>query len=99
MGTLTLKPEQDGMGYFYGQYITDDGEHVRVDVLPPKSHPKPDFLVTTEGMHETDWIIFADGEEVARVPARAAVEAALATVALPEGQDGEGSYEYGWLEK
>jgi hypothetical protein len=85
MGSLTLKPEQDGMGYFYGQYVTADGEPVRVDVLPPLSHPRPSFVVSTEGRHETDWIIFADGEEVGRVKEQAAIEATLATVALPKG--------------
>lgn len=82
MGTLTLKPEQDGMGYFYGEWVADDGTRVRVDVLPPLSHPIPYFVATTDGMHETDWIIFANGDEVARVRDRSALEGAL-QVALP----------------
>lgn len=77
MGTLILKPEQDGLGFFYGQYVTDDGEHFGVDVLPPKSHPKPYFVSTQEGMDETDWIIHVDGAEVARVGQLDAAEAAL----------------------
>jgi len=40
MGKLTLKPEQDGLGYFYGVFQADGGT-IRVDVLPPKSHPRP----------------------------------------------------------
>lgn len=77
MGTLTLRPEQDGMGYFYGEYITDDGDRIRVDVLPPRSHPRPHFVLSTDGMHETDWIVFADGEEIARVAQRADIEERL----------------------
>ena len=61
MGKLTLKSEQDGMGFFYGRYHADDDTVVRVDVLPPKSHPRPHFAVSSDGMHDTDWIVFADG--------------------------------------
>lgn len=62
MAKLTLKPEQDGMGYYYGQYTADDGTHVRVDVLPPKSHPRPYFVKDNSHMHDTDWLVLADGE-------------------------------------
>jgi hypothetical protein len=77
MGTLTMKPEQDGMGYFYGEYIGVDGTRVRVDVLPPRSHPKPYFVMTTDQMHETDWIIYANGDEVARARRRDEIERRL----------------------
>lgn len=70
MGKLTLKPEQDGLGYFYGTYVTDSGHTIRVDVLPPKSHPRPPFVMVSDGMHATDWLVFADGKEVARVATR-----------------------------
>lgn len=79
MAALTLKPEQDGMGYFYGQYHADDGTIVRVDVLPPRSHPRP-FFVSDEAarlMHEHDWIVYADGEEFARAQSRDAIEKAV----------------------
>ncbi len=77
MGTLPLKPEQDGMGYFYGEWIADDGSRVRVDVLPPKSYPRSLFVLANDAMHETDWLVFANGEEVVRVQARAAIAGAL----------------------
>ena len=70
MGTLTLKPEQDGLGYFYGTYGTDDGDSIRVDVLPPKSYPRPMFVAASDAQHDTLWIVYADGEEVARVASR-----------------------------
>ena len=70
MAKLTLKPEQDGSGYFYGQFIGDDDSVVRVDVLPPRSHPRPYFVMHNDHMHDTDWIVFADGEEIARVKQR-----------------------------
>lgn len=72
MGKLSLKPEQDGMGYFYGQYTTDTGQVIRVDVLPPASHPRPRFVMASpQGQHATDWIVYANGQEIARVARRA----------------------------
>jgi hypothetical protein len=76
MGTLTLQPEQDGTGCFYGDYVTDDGDRVRVDVLPPRSHPRPYFVLGTDAMHDTDWLAFADGEQIARGERRDEVERA-----------------------
>ena len=71
MGKLILKPEQDGMGYFYGTYAGDDGSAVRVDVLPPHSHPRPVFVMNTPAeQHPTQWIVYANGQEIARVERR-----------------------------
>ena len=70
MAKLTLKPEQDGSGYFYGQFIGDDDSVVRVDVVPPRSHPRPYFVMDNDHMHATDRIVFADGQEIARVKQR-----------------------------
>lgn len=75
---LTISAEQDGMGYFYGTFDAG-GEHVyRVDILPPASEPRPYFVLGNERMHPTEWIIFLDGEEVARVCRRDDIEPALA---------------------
>lgn len=74
---LELKPEQDGMGYFYGTLDVGADHVYRVDVLPPLSEPRPYFVMTSERMHPTDWIIYLDGEEIARVAARADIEAAV----------------------
>ena len=70
MATLTLNPMQDGTGYYYGRYLADDGTSVRVDVLPPKSHPRPYFVTPPATQADTDWIVFADGQEIARVARR-----------------------------
>lgn len=78
MGTLNLRPEQDGMGYFYGEYVADDGARVRVDVLPPRSHQRPSFVMhSPAGQHEVDWIVYADGVEIARVRERGDLAAAI----------------------
>jgi hypothetical protein len=71
MGTLTLKPVQDGMGYYYGEYVAEDGQRTRVDVLPPRSHPRPSFVMDENAKaDDAAWIIYADGEKIARAHRR-----------------------------
>lgn len=74
---LNLKPEPDGMGYIYGIYTASDGTTSRVDILPPASEPKPCFVIGDERRHATDWIVFVDGEEIARVATRTDIAAAV----------------------
>lgn len=83
MGKLSLKSEQDGMGYYYGDYTTDDDRRCRVDVLPPRSHPRPCFVMDNSAAHDTEWIVYADGEEIARVLRREDIETALACKVVP----------------
>jgi hypothetical protein len=85
MGRLDLKPEQDGLGYFYGEWNGDDGRRVRVDVLPPRSSPRPHFVSweAAQLMHACNWIVFVDGEEFVRVKSRDAIESALDQRLLP----------------
>jgi hypothetical protein len=83
MAKLTLKPEQDGTGYFYGHYVADDGTHVRVDVLPPKTYPRPYFVMDNSAMHDTEWLIYANGDEIARVSRREDIDALDITALLP----------------
>ena len=80
MGKLTLKPEQDGMGFWYGNYIADDGTHVRVDVLPPKSLPRPHFVLCNDHIHDTDWLVHANGPE-----SLASNDARISTVLISTG--------------
>ena len=35
--------------------------------MPPKSHWRGDIMLTENPPHETDWVIYADGEELGRV--------------------------------
>lgn len=74
---LELKPEQDGMGFFYGTLDVGDDHVYRVDVLPPLSEPRPYFVMGNERMHTSDWIIYVDGEEIARVARRSDIEATV----------------------
>ena len=68
---LTLKPDPDGFGYLCGEYRLANGERIRVDVMPPKSHWRGDIRPTENPPHETDWVICADGEEIARAQEQA----------------------------
>lgn len=63
--TITLKPEPDGMGYLYGTLNLPDGTTMRLDVLPPA--PAWRGTIQPAEIDPTQWIIYAEGEEVARV--------------------------------
>ena len=64
---LQLNPRPDGYGYLYGDYTAKSGERFRVDVMPPKSHWSGDIMLTENPPHETDWVIYCEGEELGRV--------------------------------
>ena len=67
-GKLHLKTRPDGYGYIYG--VWQDGEEtMRVDIMPPHMHWDGDIMMPDRPPHETDWVVYADGEEVARVKA------------------------------
>jgi hypothetical protein len=67
---LDLKPEPDGFGYIYGTLVADDGEVYRVNVLPPASEWRGDMRPGADLPHASDWIVYLDGEEIARVSRR-----------------------------
>ena len=68
---LVLKPEPDGFGFLYGTITAPNGVTIRVDIMPPLPHWRGDIKLNGEGApHPTDWVVFWDGEEVARVTAR-----------------------------
>ena len=74
MVKLELKSDQDGMGFWYGSCLDHEGKRRRVDILPPKSEPRPHFVISHSLMHETDWIVYLDGEEIGRVRKRDEVD-------------------------
>ncbi len=75
---LTLKPEPDGLGYIYGTLIDDDGEVYRVNVLPPAPQWRGDLKPGDGLPHPTDWIVYLDGDEIARVSRREDIDTAVA---------------------
>ena len=76
-----LNPEPDGLGYFYGQLHLGSGEVLRVDILPPARQWRGD--VRHDRIDADDWIVFVDGEEIARVRRRSDIEAAIIGRLLP----------------
>ena len=38
-----------------------------MDIMPPKSYWQGDLMPTANPPHETDWVIYCDGDELARV--------------------------------
>ncbi len=73
---LDLNPVPDAYGFIYGQARRDD-QLFDVNVLPPKSEWRGQVKLDGYTPDELDWIVYVDGEEVARVRERTAVEAAL----------------------
>ena len=69
MATFTLKPEPDGLGYHYGSFTDDAGNVTRVDILPPASEWRGN-MKPAQHLDPTQWIVYADGEEIARVARR-----------------------------
>lgn len=66
---FTLKQMPDGFGFLYGTLIAG-GASYRVDVLPPVPFWQGQFKLNNHQPHATDWIIFVDGNELARVSHR-----------------------------
>lgn len=75
---LELKPEPDGFGYVYGQVFAPDGNVYRVDIMPPIAEWRGGIKLSGQGApHATDWVIYMNGEEIARVSKRGDIAPAL----------------------
>ena len=79
---LKLKPAPDGFGFLYGQLFAPDGAVAHVDVLPPVGEWRGNMKLADYPPHATDWIVYADGEEIARVARREDLVDTLATLRL-----------------
>jgi len=74
--TLSLSAAPDGYGFFYGTAQLGDA-FCSVNVLPPQGQWAGDIKLEGYMPDETNWIIFADGEEIARVRNRDDLAAAM----------------------
>lgn len=81
MTKLSLSREPDGLGYHYGQWTDDAGNSTRINVLPPRSLWRGDTMPA--GISNLHFIIYADGEEIARVTGREDISDALSANLLP----------------
>jgi hypothetical protein len=76
--TLKIRPDQDGMGYFYGEVVVD-GERYTANLLPPQTFNHAFFvsLSARRSTHPTHWQIFVDGNLVSMTETREEAERAL----------------------
>jgi len=75
--SFKLQELQDGMGFYYGSVNVGDDTY-RLNILPPKSHAHPWFVMgPREHMDETLWLVFIDGEQVASAVSREEAERAV----------------------
>ena len=73
---IKLNERPDGSGYFYGTIRTENTVY-NLNILPPEKHWKGDIKPSDDRLSKTDWIIYVDGEEHARVKERSEVEESL----------------------
>jgi len=66
---LKLNERPDGYGFLYGTLRDGELSH-NINVLPPASEWRGDFVLPGYEPHATDWIVYVDGEEYARVRRR-----------------------------
>ncbi|KUO56042.1 MAG: hypothetical protein APF80_12440 [Alphaproteobacteria bacterium BRH_c36] len=70
---IELSSMPDGYGFIYGQAWRGE-QHFNINVLPPVSQWSGQMRLPNYEPHATDWILYVDGEEIARVSEREAVE-------------------------
>ena len=76
---LALKSEPDGYGFIYGQVFAADGEVYRVDIMPPIVEWRGDHKHDDYPPNATDWVVYLDGVEIARVARRDQLQTAVTT--------------------
>jgi hypothetical protein len=76
--TLKIRPDQDGMGYFYGELVID-GERYTANILPPQTFEHAYFVSSSARRctHPTHWQVFVDGNLVSMVDTMKDAEQAL----------------------
>ena len=74
---INLKAMPDGFGFIYGDGIDARGDSRRINIMPRLPYWRGDIKLDTNGPHATDWVLYVDGDEVARALSRAELETAL----------------------
>ena len=74
---INLKAMPDGFGFIYGEGVDARGESRRINIMPPLSHWRGDIKMDTNGPNTTDWVLYVDGDEVARALSRGELETEL----------------------
>ena len=87
---VELSTRPDGFGFFYGSVRSGD-RTCHINVLPPRPLWTGDFVLDGHEPHATDWIIYADGEEIARVRRREDIAAEVGRKLLGRSTGGDGA--------
>jgi hypothetical protein len=74
---VNLKPTPDGFGFIYGEGIDASGDTRRIDIMPPLPYWRGDIRLDNNGPHPTEWVLYVDGDEIARSPSRVEIEGML----------------------
>ena len=75
---LALTSRPDTYGFIYGTVEDDAGQSHRVNIMPPVSEWRGDTKLPSYEPHATEWVIYADGEEIAHVAKRDDLETIIA---------------------
>jgi hypothetical protein len=75
---VQLKPMPDGFGFIYGEGVDAFGETRRINIMPPLPFWRGEMKLETSGPHPTEWVLYIDGDEIARAPSRSEIDSALA---------------------
>lgn len=71
---MKIKGQPDEFGFVYGIATDGEGNSERVDIMPPKLAWRGGTMLQGFGPHESDWVIYLDGQEVCRVQESADIE-------------------------
>jgi len=81
--TVTLQARPDAYGFIYGTGW--HGERMfSCNVMPPKSHWRGQYQLEGYRSHETDWVFYIEGREVARLRDQPDLEAEFTRLLLTQ---------------
>ena len=67
MYNMKIKAQPDEFGFVYGIATDGEGNAIRVDIMPPKKAWHGGTMLQGFCPHESDWVVYLDGQEVCRV--------------------------------
>ena len=65
-----LKSEPDAYGFLYGEVVSERGETLRVDVMPPASEWRGQVRLEGFEPHATEWVAYLEGEKIAQAASK-----------------------------